>query len=536
MGEVNFKIALMACAFAIGSVAVSAYGQALPCKESLATRGVAIPNVTTASPLSANASTGVFFTSQEINFWRHRASSGPFVHNNDFTQGSPGDWDRIQARAEGFVATLETPAHAAIPTAVLLHAGFGGRDAAFAYLLTGDVRYLNAVRLWLLREIADPNSDVASLCYRFSDSSTVDGYVQQAMWVARVALAYDFVKGGLSNQDRIAIERWLRRSAYFMADHMQWGLSFVFPNRRSNDYATRGREAAADPKSAEAWVRVPVDSNWDCKYSALDSPGVYDAYGYVNANGTLGPRISSLSLWWNNRRSGEVLAFGIIGVILQDGFLVSEAKRYVLEWLTYSVWPDGMQGEYSRNGGYCVFQQGIVYGSHNTQAALLLADALARKGDRSLYNFETRDGLFGTAATGAQPPKSIRLAVSAHLGLVDGSLERYYFEPQRGAAQVPRPNTRFNSIAAYTKNSLYHDLSYLPGNRYLDNAWVNSVILRTPGSGTPVFPGSDGMRVDGGPDAWSGATALFPGSLFMFAQEPGHPADRVWVYGLPLLP
>ena len=138
MGEVNFKIALMACAFAIGSVAVSAYGQALPCKESLATRGVAIPNVTTASPLSANASTGVFFTSQEINFWRHRATSGPFVHNNDFTQGSPGDWDRIKARAEAFVAKVKDftevaqPATAVVPAVKVVSVPTGCARLALA--------------------------------------------------------------------------------------------------------------------------------------------------------------------------------------------------------------------------------------------------------------------------------------------------------------------------------------------------------------------------------------------------------------------
>ena len=239
--------------------------------------------------------------------------------------------------------------------------------------------------------------------------------------------------------------------------------------------------------------------------------------------------------------------------MLQDGFLIAEAKRYVTEWLKYSVWGDGIQGEYLRNGDYCVVQQGAVYGTHNTQTALLLADALARKGDRSLFNFETREGLFGTASIGTQPAKSIRLAISAHLGLIDGSLVRYYYEPQRGSAQAPRAATLLNSIAAHSNTSLYHDLSYLPGNRDLDSGWLNTIILRMPGSGTPVFPGADGMRPDGGPEAWSGATALFPGSLFMFAPDgivlqapvlkiqarqsvaPSNVTTRLWVYGLPLL-
>ena len=125
---------------------------------------------------------------------------------------------------------------------------------------------------------------------------------------------------------------------------------------------------------------------------------------------------------------------------------------------------------------------------------------------------------------------------SFQTGLTFAATLLYYYEPQRGAAQTPRAATQLNSIIARTNNSLYHDLSYLPGNRYFDNAWVNSVILRIPGAGAPAFPGSDSMRPDGGPEPWSGATGLFPGSLFMFAQDPGQPTDRIWAYGLPLLP
>jgi hypothetical protein len=533
--KLSFKAALISGVFWMPWAATSTFGQTLTCTESFATRGVAVPTSASASALDGIPSEGVFFSPGELYLWRQRAVSGPFAHNNDFTHGSPGDWDRIKGRAEAFVVSSEPPAHAADPNANLLRAGFGARDTAFSYLVTGDSRYLNAVRLWLLRETADPKNDVTLLCYRYSDNRTADGYWQHAMWVARVAIAYDFVKGGLSTQDRVSVEHWLRRVGYFMADHIQWGLAYVFPNRRSNNYVTRGSSAAQDVSAPSAWMTVSVDTNGDCTYNSLDSKTTYDVYGYVRPDGKSGPRISALSQWWNNRKSSEVLAFGIIGVMLQDGFLTSEAKRYVAEWLTYSVWPDGIQGEYFRNGDYCVPQQGVVYGTHNTQTALLLADALARKGDRSLYNFETRDGLFGTQSTGTQPAKSIRLAIGAHIGLIDGSIVRYYFEPQRGSAQVPRPATLLNSIAAHSNVSLYHDLSYLPGNRYLDNAWVNTVILRMPGSGTPVFPGSDGMLPDGGPEVWSGVTALFPGSLFMFARDPSKGGDRVWVYGLPLL-
>jgi hypothetical protein len=60
------------------------------------------------------------------------------------------------------------------------------------------------------------------------------------------------------------------------------------------------------------------------------------------------------------------------------------------------VWADGSEGEYLRNGDYCIPKQGVIYAASNIQSALLVSRLLTRQGDRSLIDFRTRDGLFGT--------------------------------------------------------------------------------------------------------------------------------------------
>ena len=112
MIRVKFKLGFIVGAIGLSWVATSACGQTLMCKESLATRGVVILTSASASGLDSNPNVGVFFSPEELAVWRRRAVSGPFAHNNDYTLGSPGDWDRIKGRAESFVSQLDATGHA----------------------------------------------------------------------------------------------------------------------------------------------------------------------------------------------------------------------------------------------------------------------------------------------------------------------------------------------------------------------------------------------------------------------------------------
>lgn len=75
---------------------------------------------------------------------------------------------------------------------------------------------------------------------------------------------------------------------------------------------------------------------------------------------------------------------------------MNRAKRYTKEWLTYGVYPDYTEGEYSRNGNYCIPQQGRIYASANMSMALTTQDILERNGNNSLSLYTTTGGIYGT--------------------------------------------------------------------------------------------------------------------------------------------
>jgi hypothetical protein len=482
----------------------------------------------TPSPLDPNENTGAFHAPTELAEWQLRSVSGPYkVPGDRFPEssGTPGDWSAIVARADAFVANGETtPDPISTGENPFANLGIKPRDAAFVYLLTGNNTYLNAVKPWLLQQAAQASNDFTVLCYRYLNNATVDGYGYYSSWLSRVALAYDFVKDTYSDQERALIEAWLRRNAYVFEDHTQWGLSQIFPNRKQNDYSVGLREAALSPSNPNAWYRAPAYPNANHPESDVDCTGgngpagtpSYDYYTHTNKDGSRGYRVPILSLWFNNRRSMEVLGFGIVGLVLGDQMLLDESKRYVREWLTYGIFPDGTQGDYQRNGNYCIPSQGIVYSALNGQTAAVLAAGLARRGDWELVDFRTRGGKFGTEAVGMTPAKTIALAIHRHLTIVDGTAPVYFYEPTKGTLQQPRAATRLvpgsPAVGLYGAYYSTHDLGYLPFLATQQNPFAVQAIERHP---PLAFPTTG--TISGGLSDWpQGPTALFPGELFMW--------------------
>jgi hypothetical protein len=517
---------------------------------------------------------GLFYSPEEIAFWQKRVQQGPFLHNGDAWAGSPGDWDRIMKNADGFVISPEpalTKANDYSNTAIR-SIGLKARDAAFTYLVTGEQKYGDAVRNWLMLIVSDPSNDITQLPAVYAtlpdgSRNTLDAYFNHAMGVARLAMIYDFARNSFSDIQRAQVETWFLNAGLYFEKYLHSGglnagdygygnagLVANFPNRKIDDYQTRRNFAALDATNPDIWGKmsnlfyialadpmvryinnVPTitldkdytitDAGHGCGYFTGPLTG---SYSYVRGDGVLGPRISRLSEYYNNRRSMTTTAFGLIGVLVNNQILVDEAKRYVKEWVRYSVWPDGSQGEYLRNGNYCGANAGVIYGAHNAQTAVLLAEVLARRGDFELYQYSTVWGLYGTGVSEtetsvppASPMKTILDAVGTHLLLVDGKLDWYLYEGFR-TQQSPRAITHLDGITEFSQwgaYHTYHELSYLPANRYYGSSLVRGVILRDPPEAHPPFPGTDGLHVDGGLESWNGATSLFPGILFMYADS-----------------
>jgi len=469
---------------------------------------------TAALPLPGSAS---FYTAAELAIWQARVRSGPYLVDGDQQAGSPGDWARVLANTRALLASGEAVLGASTAAEARDTHGILARDAAFHFLMTGEAASGQAARQHLLAQAANAANDFAStLCITTADGTTYDGWFHHAAWLLRHAVAYDFLRASLSAAQRLVVENWLRRNAYFLAAHTDWGITNIFPSRSSGNYNVR-RDAAAASTEAEKWATRRFDTNGDCQLDQADQATPLATSAYVRADGSLGPRISVLSQYFNNRKSTATAAFGAIGVLLADPALIASAKRYAMEWLTYSVYADGSQGEYIRNGDYCIAPQGVVYGWLNVQGAALLGRVLARQGDRSLLEFSTRDGLFGSESTGAA--KSLALVANTHQQLAIGRLPWFAHEPWK-AAQAPRAATSLGSTSFhYLGNAKalddYHELGLLPIAGMLGNATLAGWITRDKASTTLPFPGASGNAVATGLGAWSDAFNAMPAMLLL---------------------
>jgi hypothetical protein len=462
---------------------------------------------------------GTFYTEAELATWRERTRSGPFVRSGDHLPGSPGDWERIVANARTMLDHGEAPWTAGTPYDSRGTHGTLARDAAFHHLVTGDPATLAAVRSFLREQARNPlNSLYAVLCITTPDGMTADGYPHAASWLLRYAVTYDFVRHALPSTERVVIENFIRRNAHFMAAHVDWGLGMLFPNRQRGDYRVRSADAAPASEAA-VWLGKRFDVNGDCRVDGADGPAEYPVYAFVRAHGERGPRISMLSQWYNNRKSLMAATFGAIGVMLGDVDLIASAKRYVMEWLAYSVWPDGSQGEYGRHGDYCIAQQGVIYSSANIQGATLLTRVLARQGDRALLDFRTTAGLFGTEGSGSAQAKSIALAIGTYVDLMLGRLPWHYDEPWKATPQ-PRPATALGSnVVRYMGIDPgmddYHELGMLPLAGLLPQTQVDKLALRDPTVTAMAFPGAAGRGVPTGFGAWTDQLNAMPAMLLL---------------------
>ncbi len=473
---------------------------------------------TTAAPLPASG--GVFYTRAELAVWQARVASGPFVKPNDYMPGSPGDWARISANARLLVTQGEATISVDSPAADRGSHGTLARDAALYQLVTGDPTMRAAVRRYLLAQVANPANDFAStLCTIAADGWVPDARYHQASWFLRFVVTYDYMRSTLDAVDRLMIENAIVRNAYFMAVPSDRVLARNFPRRQMGSYAARGVAAAPKNDDVKYWSKR-YDTDGDCKITAADDPRLLPTHAYARADGTPGPRITVLSQYYNNRRSIAATAYGAAGVLLADSALIASAKRYFMEWLAYSVWPDGSQGEFARNGDYCIPSQGMIYGSYNVVGAGYMARILARQGDQTLLQYATTDGLFGTETPAGGTPKTLELAVSTYLKLLNGQLQWFFHEPWRTVQRTDAANSaglaEVHYMASPKAMDDYHELGLLTLAGLLPGQPISAVVMRDKSVTALRFPGSTGKPVATGyGGAWTDNFNALPAALLL---------------------
>lgn len=460
---------------------------------------------------------GLHVTQQELNIWKARAASTltsgttNYRVKGDVSANSPGDWNRIVANANTFKsnpAAERYKAHETTTTCIQQgsagepHLGEKLRDAAFAYLVTGDVTYRDAVRTELLAQAAEPSTDFSNTSRWCSNViRDVNPGFFTAAWLTRLLFAYDYIRSSLGAADKARLEKWFFNAAeYFQARNVDVDLQKIWQNRYNGLY---------EPN---------YNSNGTTYYD-IDLGAHTTHYG--------GPAFANLSLWHNNRRSVMTSFFTSVGVMLgvennvvpgevgltssalaaKVNLFKDRGKLFVKEWLMFSVRADGTVGEMERWGA-TLPEQGWQYALILTDHVLMIADHLARAGDPELYNYTTSAGKYGTEGG----PKSLQATATHMLKYVDRTLNRYATDQ---AARSTDNNYRIDAISPLEGKHYVFDTWVAQSNLYWKNAYLKSIYTRqaTGTSAYPAFPTGSGQY-----NAWTGGFGVFPGKLFMFGQ------------------
>lgn len=453
----------------------------------------------------------VFFDAAQLRTWRARVGEGAAMRRKALPVGAPDDWLRIETNAARFRREGEAvPAALDDGQARATH-GSLARDAAYHAVIMDDAGSRAAVGRYLIEQAASDHNDFGRLCFVTEAGRTLDGWYWHASWLLRYVVTYDAVRASLPESERVVIEHFIRRNASMMAAHLDWGLAQVFPARLAGDYQQRAADAT-ETRGVDAWWRKSYDENGDCTVDADEQTRRWEVPAYVRRDGSLGPRLSTLSQWFNNRRSAAAVAVAAAGAVLNDAVMLDRAGRYVMEWLTYAVWSDGSEGEYARHGDYCVAQQGVIYAQTNLQAAWMTARLWARRGDERLLHWQTCDGLWGSACGVGERPKSLMAQVQTLMDLRTGVLDRYAPEPWR-QQQLPREATHLGAVESHYRRGEritdnYHELALLywaDGAAQTAGVPLRAWVMREGPFASRPFPGTAGHAVATGFGSWVGA-------------------------------
>lgn len=462
------------------------------------------PTVSGGSPAStgsADAVQGLHYTADELATWRGRAAAGPFRSDGDAYTHSPGDWERIVANTEAFLAAPGdgrwSPewGDGPIPTTRGRQTHVPSfrytarvRDAAFYALVADDERAGQSVIAELLAQARDPNADVGDRARFPSGQGRVtdtNPYFMTASALTTLLFAADYAKQWASPTELAELRQWHRDAADWFFPDMRDRCETRFPGRDRGDY-------------------TPGKKPDDGRIGFLEGPPT-TFYGRVH----------------NNREGVIWLYIGLVGLDQDDPLFREQTKMWFREWVMFAVYPSaGSYGGRSWSGGGWFAEMerfeasgelgadgGWAYVTSVLNVVGMIADHFARAGDRSLYEFETRAGLYGTEAAPDQEPKSLLFALQEVTRHTNGEIRRY------GTEESDLANDDY-LIDGYNPESGWNgvnDVAFTVMNLYYQDPLLHQAYLRQ-GPGLrphPRSPPSSGR----GP-TWQGFWGMYPGVLF----------------------
>jgi hypothetical protein len=438
---------------------------------------------------------GLLHTPEEVEIWRQRMRGGPYRSDGDTSPNSPGDWDRIRENAARFIeepsmARYGGPIEGDLETCVqqgdseppVREPGYL-RDAAFVTLLTGGTAEADAVRQELLWQASEPGTDFANRA-RWCPGIIwdVNPSFMIANWLTKLLLAYDYLgPEEFTSEERDLMDRWFRDAARFLQSDLDEAMELNFSDR------SRGA-IASDMK---------------------ENPGC-DRVHYLD-----GPESCLIHKRYNNRHANNARFVGLVGLHQDNASLKHSGRSFVEEYLRFGVFPEGFVSDFERWTDDLP-DLGWAYGAMTLGPVIVLADAFARAGDSSLYDYSTSVGAFGSEGG----PKDLRFAARSFGKHLDGSWSRFGTDdPGR------RGDPEYLIDGSHEATGWYgvHDVFFAMANVYYRDSYIEGSYTRT-GAGMPGYPD----RASGGPYViWNGEGGIFPGMLLMYGQM----EDRVWPYG-----
>ncbi len=440
---------------------------------------------------SVEGRSGLLHSPEEVVLWRQRAQQGPYRVAGDVSANSPGDWSRIRLNADRFVANpsagrWQGPPQGDLSTCVQQWDGeppTGGpselRDAAFVALVTGEERFATEVKSELLWQASAPGTDFSNRS-RWCPGVLMDvnpGFIV-TWWLTKLLLAYDYLgPEAFSAEEQALLDEWFLEAARFFQVDLDESLSRLFADRGRSERLSRS-------------IRI----NPDC-----------------GGNYFLGSRTTcTLNRHYNNRRATTARFVGLVGVHQQDDSLKESARQFVEEFLMYGVFPEAFVADFLR-GTPDKPMLGFAYGANTVAPVLTIADAFARSGDTSLYEYTTSVGAFGSEG-GA---KNLLFAARSFGKHVDGTYRRYV----RDSSEDPD----YLIDGEWAGMGFLHDVAFAQANVYFQDDYLRQAYTRS-GSGMDGYPSR--VASNGPHPVWTGEGGIFPGVLFMYGQTEG----IVWPY------
>ncbi len=455
--------------------------------------------------------TGLHTSTEAKAIWKQRAglTAGitKYKVNGDVSTNSPGDWTRILANANSFLANPgAVDERYSLPTftGCIKRDATGNsdpkahgvklRDAAFVDYLSDTSVYTPTIKIELLRYANDP-------LYDFSDRSrfcTTNGGIADANpgfplseWLTRYLVAYDYIKGSFSSPERVILDRWFLNAATYFNIMVDLYLVKRYKDRIGGDYTLTSYSIVA-------------------QQDTLPKNTLY--YG--------GPRGGFFVGGYNNRIGTIVQFIGITGIFLKNSELKTSAKRFFYEWLKFGVFPTGEVADMERwRDGYS--ETGLNYALSLSGVMSMMAFHFAFDGDTSLINYSTVDGYFGTESPGN--PKSLLQVIQNIQNYLNGTHTRY--ATATDPTPLSAPEKLKIKIDGYEPSLTWHnrvisDTWFAVPNVLYNNATVKTNYLRTAG-GTVPYPTESYLRKNGPNEPYGGNANIIPGVLLLFGQMEG---------------